>query len=56
MLESTSARGRDTDRVYFQVLVDTHGNGKHELIKLWALIGPGDDHRPVITITLKGED
>jgi hypothetical protein len=44
------------DRVHFQVLVDVHGDGRHDEIKLWALCGPGDDPRPVITIMLERED
>lgn len=45
-----------TDRVHFKVLVDVHGDGHHEQVKLWALCGPGDDVRPVMTIMLEGED
>ncbi len=45
-----------TDRVHFQVLVDVNGDGQHESVKLWALCGPGDDARPVITIMLEQED
>jgi hypothetical protein len=45
-----------TDRVHFQVLVDVHGDGRHETVKLWALCGPGDDAQPVISIMLEGED
>jgi hypothetical protein len=36
--------------------VDVDGDGHHELVKLWALCGPGDDARPVITLMLEGED
>jgi hypothetical protein len=32
------------------------GDGRHELVKLWALCSPGDDARPVLTIMLEGED
>ena len=47
-------RGRDTDRVHFTVAV---WNGKrHDNVNLWALIGPGDDGEPVITIMMEGED
>jgi len=42
----------DTDRVRFQVRVDVDGDGRHELVNLWSLCGPGDDARPVITIML----
>jgi hypothetical protein len=38
------------------VLVDVHGDGHHEMVELWALCGPGDDARPVITIMLESED
>ena len=56
MLRLASGRASNTDRVYFQVLVDVQGDGRRELVKLWALCGPGDDARPVITIMLEGED
>jgi len=36
--------------------VDTNGDGKHETVKLWSLIGPGDDGEPVLTLMLEGED
>jgi hypothetical protein len=45
-----------TDRVHFEVRVDVHGNARREVVKLWALCGPGDDAEPVITIMLEGED
>ena len=47
---------RNTDRVYFAVDVDTNGDGKHKTVKLWSLIGPGDDGEPVLTVMLEGED
>jgi hypothetical protein len=56
MLPVASAKASNSDRVHFQVLVDIHGDGHRELVKLWALCGPGDDARPVITIMLEGED
>ena len=56
MLKVACGRAGSTDRVNFQVLVDVQGNGRHELVKLWAHCGPGDDARPVITIMLEGED
>jgi hypothetical protein len=56
MLRVASGQVGDTDRVHFQVLVDVNGDGRHELVKLWALCGPGDDAMPVITIMLEGED
>jgi hypothetical protein len=56
VLRAACGRAGDTDRVHFQVLVDVHGDGPHEVVKLWALCGPGDDANPVITIMLLGED
>jgi hypothetical protein len=56
MLRAASGQAGSTDRVHFQVLVDVDGDGHHEVVKLWALCGPGDDARPVITIMLEGED
>jgi hypothetical protein len=56
MLRAASGQARSSDRVHFQVLVDVHGDGRHEVVNLWALCGPGDDARPVITIMLEGED
>ena len=52
MLRVASGQAGDTDRVHFRVLVDVDGDGRHELVKLWALCGPGDDAMPVITIML----
>jgi len=48
----------DGDRVDFEVLVRNH-NGelrKSDLIQLYGICGPGDDHEPVITIMLPHED
>jgi hypothetical protein len=46
--------GGDTDRVQFEIRV---WNGtKHETVQLWALVGPGDEGEPVLTIMLQGED
>ena len=56
VLRVTSGQAVHTDRVHFQVRVDVRGDGRHELVKLWSLCGPGDDARPVITIMLEGED
>lgn len=56
MLCLASKQASGSDRVHFQVLVDVKGDGHHEPVKLWALCGPGDDARPVLTITLEGED
>ena len=56
MLRIACDRAKNCDRLHFQVLVDVHGNGRHKLVRLWALCGPGDNARPVITIMLEGED
>jgi len=56
MLRVAGGRASTGDRVHFQVLVDVHGDGHHEMVQLWALCGPGDDARPVITIMLESED
>ena len=56
MLRMACGQAGDSDRVHFQMRVDVNGDGRHELVRLWALIGPGDDARPVITIMLEGED
>jgi hypothetical protein len=56
LLRVACGQSSNTDRVHFQVLVDVNGNGRHEMVKLWALCGPGDDANPVITMTLEGED
>lgn len=56
MLRVASGKAANSDRVPFQVLVDIHGDGRRETVSLWALCGPGDDRRPVITIMLEGED
>lgn len=56
MLRVACGKASHTDRIEFQLLVDVDGDGHHELVKLWALCGPGDDARPVITLMLEGED
>ena len=56
MLHVASGRAGTDDRVHFQMLVDVEGDGRQDLVKLWALCGPGDDAKPVITIMLEGED
>jgi hypothetical protein len=56
MLRVACGQAGNTDRIHFQVLVDVGGDGRHEVVRLWALCGPGDDARPVITIMLEGED
>jgi len=55
-LRVASGKAANSDRVYFQVLVDVHGDGRRETVSLWALCGPGDDAQPVLTIMLEGED
>ena len=44
------------DRVYFHVAVDERGDGKVSTVRLWALVGPGDEGEPVLTVMLEGED
>lgn len=56
MLRSAIGQAGKSDRVHFQVLVDVNGNGHREMVRLWALCGPGDNAEPVITVMLKGED
>lgn len=46
--------GGDGDRVDFQVLV--YDGTRHTPVDLYALIGPGDDGEPVMTMMLEGED
>lgn len=53
MLRLASGRVEGKDHVHFQVLVDVEGDGHHEVVKLWALCGPGDDAEPVVTIMLE---
>jgi len=55
-LDARQRRNSSRDRVYFSVVVDTHGNGRKTKVELWSLCGPGDDAAPVITIMLEGED
>ena len=50
-----SASGMESDRVYFKVSVQS-GDKQRKTVSLWALIGPGDEGEPVITIMLEGED
>jgi len=56
MLRLACGRAGDTDGVHFELLVDLHGDGQHELVELSALCGPGDKGEPVITVMLEGED
>lgn len=56
VLRYSARANRSSDRVYFAVDVDTAGDGKHNTVKLWSLIGPGDNGEPVLTIMLEGED
>lgn len=50
ILREAARKGRDTDRVFFKVMVE----GK--LVDLWCQCGPGDEGEPVLTIMLEGED
>ena len=45
-----------TDHVNFKVAVDVNGDGKHQTVALWVLIGPGDEGEPVLTVMFEGED
>ena len=45
-----------TDRIWFSVLIDVHGNGRHNKVDLYSVCGPGDSMEPVITIMMCGED
>lgn len=56
MLRTACGQASGSERIHFQVLVDANGDGRHETVRLWALCGPGDDAKPVITIMLEGED
>jgi hypothetical protein len=56
MLRVALGQAGTTDRLDFEVLVDVKGDGRHALVKLWALCGPGDQGEPVLTIMLKNED
>jgi len=56
MLRVACGHAGNTDRVHFQVRVDLQGDGRGELVRLWAICSPGDDARPVITIMLENED
>ncbi len=56
MLRVACDQASGSDRVHFQVLVDLNGDGRQELVRLWALCGLGDNAEPVITIMLEGED
>jgi hypothetical protein len=54
MLRHAIRRAPDGDRVDFQVLV--YDGARHRTVDLYALIGPGDDGEPIITMMLPGED
>jgi hypothetical protein len=43
------------DQVDFQLALQQPGGG-HKSLKLKCVCGPGDDHRPVLTIMLQTED
>jgi hypothetical protein len=36
LLHVACSRAAATDRVHFEVLVDVAGDGRHELVRLWA--------------------
>ncbi|MCC6898771.1 MAG: hypothetical protein IT377_07335 [Polyangiaceae bacterium] len=54
ILSVLRASAGDTDTVLFDVLVAR--DHKNERLRLKAIIGPGDDAAPVITIMLPNED
>ena len=56
LLHAIRSAGERNDRVFFRVLVDTRGNGRHKQVDLCSQIGPGDNGEPVITILLDTED
>ena len=56
MLLASLRAGRTTDKIWFSVLVDVHGNGRKTKVDLYSVCGPGDDAAPVLTIMLAGED
>ena len=49
-----AAKAQGGSRCDFEVRV--WGGTRQEVVKLWALCGPGDNAEPVITIMLAGED
>jgi hypothetical protein len=48
-------RGRNVSRIDFTVSV-TQKNSRQRLIDLYAVVGPGDQAEPVITVMLPHED
>lgn len=46
---------RQADRVEFECWC-VQGRARPEPVRLWALVGPGDDLAPVITVMVEGED
>lgn len=54
VLRRAIAGNGDGERVDFQVLV--FDGATHRPVELYALIGPGDDLEPVITVMKIGED
>lgn len=56
MMLAAIRAGRTTDKIWFSVLVDVHGNGRKSKVDLYSVCGPGDDAAPVLTIMLRGED
>lgn len=58
MLLAAIRRGTSTDRIWFSVLVDQHGNGRPQRVDLYSVCSALDidDPQPCITIMLRGED
>jgi len=50
-LVNEARRQRDSDRVFFCV-----PGVNEQPVKMWSMVGPGDDAEPVMTIMLEGED
>lgn len=55
-LDALQMQNQNPTRIYFSVLIDTHGNGRKTRVELKSICGPGDSAEPVITILLRGED
>ena len=55
-IRKATRNGGNPNSVHFKVDVDVHGDGRHNTVRLWCPIGPGDDGEPVLTIMLKDED
>ncbi len=50
LMDAIVRSGGGKDRVYFKVKVG------REVVDLWAMCGPGDDAKPVITVMFTDED